>query len=751
MQRADADVNPCLTPEELAELAGPDAPTSAGRYAEHLRACTACGPALDRARAVASGVPVEPGQNRRRGDRRRSANPLVASDEIEGYQIQGELHRGGQGVVYKAIQTATNRTVALKVLREGPFASDEQRYRFQREVDLAAKLNHPAIVTIFDSGISRGRPYFVMEYIDGHPFDDYVSGHQLGVHDTLVLFRKVCAGIHHAHLRGVIHRDLKPGNILVDAQGEPHVLDFGMAKLTGDFVVPQGAPVTMTGEFVGTLGYCSPEQARGETDLVDIRSDVYSLGVILYQALTGNYPYSVTGSVAEVLQNVASAEPKKPSAVRRELRDDVDTIVLEALAKERERRYQSVEDLSQDIENYLAGRPIDARRDSTLYVLDKTLRRYRMLVAAVLVVAAIITTFSFILARQAGHLAAERDRAEQARARSERDAERAEMAATAWYTAWVRDESPVPVLRRALELNRIALGEDDPDLALHVYNLAASLEAEAKGDPAREAEVTAEVEALLREAVALLRRTLPPGDPRLLESIELLGRKTRDPAERRALQDEALRLRRLNLPPDDPSLITNLEALAAASVASNPAAAEKHLREALDVRRLCLPVDAAGASGAMERLAELTRARGDLSAALALQQEALELRRREMPEDREGLASALLRTGELLVATGAASEAEPVLREALDLLRGTLPPFDVRVAVAMSALAEALVSTGQLEEAQGLLSVSLPTLQETLGATDARTVRAVRTLAALHEANAQPEEAARHRALLPPE
>jgi tetratricopeptide (TPR) repeat protein len=280
-------------------------------------------------------------------------------------------------VVYKAVQHATKRTVALKVLLEGPYASDKQRHRFEREIDLVASLQHPNIVTIYDSGVtSDRRHYFAMEYIHGKQLDAYLASSPRCVDETLRLFQKICTAVSYAHQRGVIHRDLKPGNIRIDANGEPHVLDFGLAKSAGPDL-QGGAPVTVTGQFMGTLAYASPEQTKADPNLVDIRTDIYSLGVVLYEMLTGMYPYEVAGQLADVLRNIAETEPKKPSSVRSQVNDEVETIVLKALAKDRDRRYQSTEALARDIEHYLAGEPIDAKRDSTWYVIRKSLRRYR--------------------------------------------------------------------------------------------------------------------------------------------------------------------------------------------------------------------------------------------------------------------------------------------------------------------------------------------------------------------------------------
>jgi len=293
---------------------------------------------------------------------------------------------GGQGVVYKAIQRGTKRPVALKLLLDGGLASQQQRRRFAREVELVARLKHPNIVAVYDSGEIEGRPFILMEYVDGVPIDDYVAVHEPSTRATVALVCTVCRAVSAAHQQGIIHRDLKPANILVDDGGQPRVLDFGLAKDVAG--ARDESELSLTGQVLGTLPYLSPEQADGAGG-VDVRSDIYTLGVVLYELLTGERPYPVEGDRSTALLNIVSREPvslrkviaRRPSdgrSVPPDINDDLEKVVLKALAKEPERRYQSADALAEDLDRFLSGDAVHAKSDSRLYLLRKTLRRFRI-------------------------------------------------------------------------------------------------------------------------------------------------------------------------------------------------------------------------------------------------------------------------------------------------------------------------------------------------------------------------------------
>lgn len=307
----------------------------------------------------------------------KAENP---TPNIRGYRLQRQIAIGGQGIVYEAKQESTGQSVAIKLLLHGAIAGDSQRARFEREVEILAKVTHPHIVSIVDRGESEdGMPYLVTQFVRGWPVDKYsarmIAADEQGATEILPLFVKIANAIDFAHKRGVIHRDLKPSNILVDPHGEPRILDFGLAKpLLGEFSDAR----TIDGSFMGSLPWASPEQAHGDPQAIDHRSDVYSLGVILYQMVTGGkFPYPVVGSMRDVLDNILNAKPTPPSELSNKntahpseaaisprpiptVNPGLEAIVMKALEKSPSRRHQSAMELANEIRDYLAGRPSDA-------------------------------------------------------------------------------------------------------------------------------------------------------------------------------------------------------------------------------------------------------------------------------------------------------------------------------------------------------------------------------------------------------
>ncbi|MFN0134665.1 MAG: protein kinase domain-containing protein [Phycisphaerae bacterium] len=413
-----SELDACPSIELLeAHLLGPPSVQIAG----HLLRCPICRGALDRINADNAFL---------RGFAIGGALPSHTQVErpidinIAGYEMVRELHAGGQGVVFLARQLSTNRSVAIKVMKQGPFATMADRQRFTREIETLARLDHPNIIAVHDAGTASGFHYFVMDYVEGLPLDRAVRHAEIwtaaaptsdvdSAHDEeatrptdatlrpiLAMFVKICEAVHAAHLRGVMHRDLKPSNILIDAQGEPHVVDFGLAKPTD---ATADSAMTRTGQFVGSLPWASPEQVSGDAAHIDLRTDVYSLGAILYQILTGELPFDIGSNLRDAIDNILTREAPRPSArastTGTHVNDELDTIVLKCLSKDRDRRYQSAGDLARDLSRYLAGEPIEAKRDSALYLLRKNLRRYRqsLVIGAAFVVLLTVVSISMTL------------------------------------------------------------------------------------------------------------------------------------------------------------------------------------------------------------------------------------------------------------------------------------------------------------------------------------------------------------------
>lgn len=382
------------------------------------------------------------------------------------YELLAEAGRGGQGIVYQTQQPMTGRRIALKRLRAGRLASVESRQRFLREIESTAALHHPHVVTIYGAELIDGQPVLTMEWIEGQPIDAWAAAlpERKRFFRILEVFEKVCDAVHHAHQRQILHRDLKPSNVLVDATAEPHVLDFGLAKLLAEDCGEAGTE-THAGDFLGTPCYAAPEQLLGAP--VDIRADVYALGVLLFQLLTGTLPYGKHTRERSSLEAAASAPP--PRATRRapHLPGDIDWILQRALQQDPERRYPSVDAFAADLQRLREGSPIHARPPALLYTLRKLIRRNRLaatltlLLLLALVTSAALSTWQTLRLRaqqeqlllaQAGERAATR-RAEDelARQRAVEDFVLGELLQAGLADAYAPDTTVADVLQRAEE------------------------------------------------------------------------------------------------------------------------------------------------------------------------------------------------------------------------------------------------------------------------------------------------------------
>ncbi|HEX4607379.1 MAG TPA: serine/threonine-protein kinase, partial [Urbifossiella sp.] len=303
--------------------------------------------------------------------------PDTGLPRIPGYEVQAVLGRGGMGVVYKARHLRLNRPVALKMLPAGAAAGPESRVRFLREAEAAAGLRHPNIVPVFDTGDQDGHPYFTMEFVEGGSLAGTVAGTTRPPRPAAALVAALADAAHAAHAAGIVHRDLKPGNVLLTADGTPKISDFGLARR-----VDGAADLTRTGTTLGTPSYMAPEQADAGPLAAAPGVDIYALGVILYELLTGRPPFRADTAV-EVLRQVTSCDPVPPSRLNRKVPRDLETICLRCLRKEPRLRYATAAALGDDLRRFLSGEAIAARPEGRLRRLARKVRRRPGLSAAV--------------------------------------------------------------------------------------------------------------------------------------------------------------------------------------------------------------------------------------------------------------------------------------------------------------------------------------------------------------------------------
>src|SRR5437667_1861196 len=286
---------------------------------------------------------------------KKAAHAATMLGELGDYELLEEIGRGAQGVVFRARQKSLNRTIALKVISLGQWASKAHLKRFRREAEAAASLDHPSIVPIYEVGERDGSCYFSMTFVEGGQLDEVVRRTPMSIRQAVELIAKVARTVHYAHKHGILHRDIKPGNILLDAKGEPHLTDFGLARL-----VESESSVTHTLDILGTPSYMAPEQAVGNNTAVSNATDVYGIGAVLYQLLTGHPPFA-GGATYETIRLLLNTEPWQPRLLNPKIDRDLSTICLKCLEKDPKRRYSSALALAEDLERWLKHEPIQAR------------------------------------------------------------------------------------------------------------------------------------------------------------------------------------------------------------------------------------------------------------------------------------------------------------------------------------------------------------------------------------------------------
>ncbi len=618
--------------------------------------------------------------------------------EIAGYAIMGVLGVGGMGVVYRARQRQPARDVALKVMRSG-FVTPSMRRRFEYEAEVLGRLHHAGIAQVYASGLTGeaadAQPYLVMELIEGAPLTSYAAEHGLDVRARLRLFLDVCEAVEHAHQRGVIHRDLKPVNILVTEGGEVKVLDFGIARIMGENV--QLTLATSAGELLGTVAYMSPEQLSGDPKAIDTRSDVYALGVILYELLSGALPHDIEGrSVSDAVRVIQSHAPTRLGSVDRALRGDLEAIVSKAIERDAARRYQSASELAADIVRHLSQQPILARRTSAMYLCRKFAARNKATVSLgagfVLAVStlAVVMTILFFRARAA----------EQRAARNEDVSNRVSSVLQSVFDVGYPGRSGQATTARELLRQQAAIIERDERLS---------------DVPGRRAD--------LLEAVAVS-----------MLSFGALG-------ESRRLHEQALALRQTIMPDDAPDIAVSRSNLADVCLAEcRFAEAERYAHDALLVLQRAYDPHSFFPISTMisEALAVQER---DPRAAEAMFREIIAIQQTWDPPDPHRVAKSLARLGTLLGREGRTKEAAAASSHAVELLVQNCPDDLFWQVPALWALGEALIAEGRLDEAESALIRVEQITEQHVGSDHAWRVRAMRSLGRLHAARSDVESA----------
>lgn len=670
---------------------------------------------------------LEPASDSRHEALRMLADlPAEVPDHIGPYRITGVIASGGMGTVYQAEQEHPRRAVALKVMRWS-LASPSAQRRFHYESQLLARLRHPGIAQVYEAGThadgAHRVPYFAMEYVPcAKPITEHVEQAMLDLRQRLELFARVCDAVDHGHQRGIVHRDLKPSNILVDAEGLPRVIDFGIAKSV-DSDIAVTTMQTGAGQLVGTLQYMSPEQCRADPHDIDTRSDVYSLGMVLYELLSGKLPYDLTNlALHEATRVVCDQPPTKLSTVDARLRGEVETIVRRALAKDRDERYGSASALADDIRRYLAGEAILAHPPSTLYQLRKFTRRHRALVAAVaavfvvLVLGVVVSTAMYFRAEIA-RVEADGQRDEAGRQRDEADLARTEaVRITAFLTDTLgqadlrRGRGPDVKLRAVLDEAARRL-EDDETLG-DQPRVRAALHAAIGNAYVSHNAYEPKAEKHLLAALEIRRRHFGPEHPKVAEGLNDLAiaiwfKPEPGGQSLGALLRQALAIRDSRLGPKHRQTLMTKALLADLLRDAGKSEAERLYREILRDRRETLGPKHKDVAQTLSSLGRHLHWQNRLDEGETLLREALAIQTELLGADSLSVGQTSLALGSLLDEKGQWAEAELLLRRSLDILRAKYNPDHVIIGHATSHLGRLLLKTERFKEAEPLLREAL--------------------------------------------
>jgi serine/threonine protein kinase/uncharacterized protein (DUF2267 family) len=666
------------------------------------------------------------------------------------YRLIRELGVGGMGQVWLAEQTEpVQRNVAVKLIRAGMYDAAVVQ-RFQSERQSLALMDHPAIAKVFDAGATpAGQPYFAMEYVDGLPITEYCDREKLGIRDRLELFIQVCQGVQHAHQKAIIHRDLKPSNVLVvevDGKPMPRIIDFGLAKATAP-AMPGETLFTQVGTFLGTPGYISPEQADPEVQDVDTRTDVYSLGVVLYELLTGFLPFDTTlwkkQRLDEVLRQLRDTDPQSPSTkvssnrdtstARAEarstearqlvtlLRGDLDWITLKALEKDRERRYGTSSALAADLENYLQNRPVEARPASAAYRVRKYVRRHAVAVAVASGAAILLIAFAATQAVQLRRTTRERDRADRI---------------TEFMTSMFKVADPSEARGNSITAreildkssNEIDTGlANDPQLQVRLMGTM--------GEVYTNLGLYSKAQKTLEGAVAAAHRLGDTSDASAFNSANMLSYvmiQQGKSADAEKMLRETIDSEQRGLGPEHPTTLTAKRFLAFALESEGRYdEAEKIQRGVLDGMRRTLGPENTETLLAMNEMANIAQDQGNLPEAERLYREAMETLRRVFGPENQVTLLATSNLANVLRDEGRRAEAEQMLRELLETKRRLLGPEHPQTLTVMHNLANVLTDLGRKEEAEKLFRQTVEIENRVRGPENPSTLSTVRSLAFL--------------------